>query len=118
MGIETDSGFLGFLGFFLLLLIWIALFLSWSISIWDIFRRHDLSGGARAGWFILVIFIPIVGTVIYLVAKPKPAPPEVTPLAEGASIDPADLVEKLAKLKEAGHLSEEEFEAQKKRLLG
>ncbi len=120
MGLQIETGTLGFLGFFFLILIWIALFLIWAFSIWDIFFRHNLSGWAKAGWFALVIILPFVGTLIYLIARPKREPEEArwASQVEGSSPGPAQELETLAKLKESGHITEEEFQAQKAKLLG
>ncbi len=110
---------LSFLAFFFLLVIWIGLFLTWSISIWDIFRRHDLGGGAKALWFVLVIIIPFIGTVIYLLMRPKQDTHEVTALPEGTAVSPqtaAQQLETLARLHDAGHLTDEEFARQKAKL--
>src|SRR5690349_23656736 len=48
----------------------------WIIWIWiliwifiDIFRSRDLSGWAKALWFLFVLFIPIIGVVVYLIAR-------------------------------------------------
>ena len=119
MGFQIETGALGFLGFFFLILIWIALFLIWAFTIWDIFRRHDMGGGAKAGWFVLVIILPLIGTIIYLIARPKPEPEEARWAArvEGASPSPAQDLETLAKLREQGVITEEEFQAQKAKLL-
>ena len=38
------------------------LFMVWS----DIFRRHDISGWAKAGWFIFTIVLPFLGTLVYI----------------------------------------------------
>jgi uncharacterized membrane protein len=118
MGFQIDTGALGFLGFFFLILIWIALFLIWAFSIWDIFFRHNLGGWAKAGWFVLVIVLPFIGTIIYLIARPKPEPEEAkwAPRVEGSS-SPSQELERLANLKAEGHLTEEEFERQKAALL-
>jgi hypothetical protein len=35
----------------------------------DIFRSHDLSGWAKAGWFLFVLFIPLIGVLVYLIAR-------------------------------------------------
>jgi len=35
----------------------------------DIFRSRDLSGVAKALWFLLVLFIPLIGVLIYLIAR-------------------------------------------------
>jgi predicted branched-subunit amino acid permease len=37
----------------------------------DIFRRHDLSGGAKAGWILLIFVLPLLGILIYLIARPS-----------------------------------------------
>jgi len=42
------------------------------ILIWvfiDIFRSDDLSGGAKTLWFVFVLFIPIIGVLVYLIAR-------------------------------------------------
>src|SRR5450755_623 len=51
-------------------------FFLWVIWIWilivvfmDIFRSHDLSGWAKALWFLFVLFIPLIGVVVYLIAR-------------------------------------------------
>lgn len=35
----------------------------------DIFRRHDIGGGAKALWIIFVIILPFLGVFIYLIAE-------------------------------------------------
>ena len=32
----------------------------------DLFRRHDISGWAKAGWCLLAIILPFVGVFLYL----------------------------------------------------
>jgi hypothetical protein len=57
--------------------IWtIIVFFAWVIWIWtviavlgDVFRRHDLSGGGKAGWTFLVILLPFLGVLIYLISQ-------------------------------------------------
>jgi hypothetical protein len=34
-----------------------------------IFRSHDLSGWAKALWFLFVLFIPLIGVLVYLIAR-------------------------------------------------
>ena len=48
----------------------------WVIWFWilitvfiDIFRSHDLSGGMKALWFLFVLFIPLIGVLVYLIAR-------------------------------------------------
>jgi hypothetical protein len=49
-------------------------FFLWAIWILimvfiDIFRSHDLGGFAKALWFSLVLFIPLLGVLVYLIAR-------------------------------------------------
>ncbi|MFN8156346.1 MAG: SHOCT domain-containing protein [Candidatus Nanopelagicales bacterium] len=37
----------------------------------DIFRNHDSSGWAKAGWLILLLFIPLITMLIYVIANGK-----------------------------------------------
>lgn len=36
----------------------------------DDFRRPDHSGWAKAGWALLIIILPLLGTLIYIIARP------------------------------------------------
>ena len=51
----------------------VFLFVIWfRILIWmfiDIFRSPDLSGLAKALWFLFVLFIPLVGVLVYLITR-------------------------------------------------
>src|SRR5712691_11886872 len=51
-------------------------FFLWVIWIWilvwvfiDIFRSHDLSGWAKALWFLFVLLIPLIGVLVYLIVR-------------------------------------------------
>lgn len=40
----------------------------------DNFRRTDHSGLAKAGWTLLLIALPLLGAIIYQVARPRTIP--------------------------------------------
>ena len=46
--------------------LWLML-MFWIIT--DIFRSDDLSGWAKAAWLVGVIILPLVGILIYLIAR-------------------------------------------------
>ena len=48
----------------LFLWIWIAV----TVLV-DIFRSHDLSGWAKAGWIVLIVLLPLLGVLIYVIAR-------------------------------------------------
>jgi hypothetical protein len=37
----------------------------------DNFRRTDHSGWAKAGWTLFVIFLPLIGILVYMIVRPK-----------------------------------------------
>jgi energy-coupling factor transporter transmembrane protein EcfT len=106
-------------------------FFFWFMAIWifimvfsDIFRRNDIGGWAKAGWIFLIFILPFIGVLIYLIARPKMTAQDKE-IMEQAEVErqriegysAADEIAKLAKLHEAGTLSDEEFESLKQRAL-
>ena len=49
--------------------IWIAAIMVWVRCIFDLFRDKELSGWAKAGWAVLLIFVPWLGALIYLIVR-------------------------------------------------
>ena len=58
-----------------------SLFILWIfIVIWafiDNFRRKDHGGWAKALWFLFIVFLPVLGVFVYLVARPVTADADV-----------------------------------------
>jgi len=108
-----------------------VVFFFWFMAIWifitvfaDIFRRNDIGGGAKAGWIFLIFILPFVGVLIYLIARPKMTQQDkemmekaqvVQQRVEGYS--PAEEIAKLAKLRDDGTISAEEYEELKRRAM-
>jgi len=64
------------LSLFWTFLIFAGIFLMVFFIIWcfvDNFRRRDHHGWAKAGWTILIIMIPVLGALIYIIARPADA---------------------------------------------
>ena len=54
------------------------IFFAWVIWIWvlitmlaDNFRRRDHSGWSKAMWTVLIIFLPLIGVLVYMVSRPR-----------------------------------------------
>jgi phospholipase D-like protein len=47
--------------------IWIYLLV---MVLGDNFRRRDHSGWSKAGWTLFVIFLPLLGVLVYMIARP------------------------------------------------
>jgi Phospholipase_D-nuclease N-terminal len=57
-----------------------CIFFAWVIFIWllimvlaDNFRRSDHSGLAKAAWTLFVIFVPLLGVLVYMIVRPRTA---------------------------------------------
>jgi len=64
------------LGIFWSMLMFAGLCLLLFMIFWcfiDNFRRHDHGGMAKFGWMLLIIFVPLLGSLIYVVARPSDA---------------------------------------------
>jgi hypothetical protein len=108
-----------------------AVFFFWFMAIWifiqifaDIFHRRDLSGAGKAGWILLIFVLPFLGALIYMIARPKMTEQDREDIARVqeaqrrlSGYSPAEELEKLAKLRDSGELSAEEYERLKARAL-
>ena len=104
--------------------IWIAI----SVVI-DIFRSHDLSGGAKAGWLLLIVVLPLLGVLIYLIARGSDMHERAAHAAgahdaavrsyiRDAASTPGGDIAKLEDLKTRGVITDEQFEQAKQKALG
>ena len=118
-------------------IVWTMLiFFGWVIWIWvlvmilsDVFRRTDLGGWGKAGWTLLVIFLPLIGVFSYLIAHGQDmaerraedaglaAPGRAGAAANGASSGAAAQIADAKRLLDEGALSEEEFARLKQKVL-
>ena len=109
----------------------------WVIWIWiliyvfiDIFRSRDLSGWGKALWFIFVLFIPLIGVLVYLIARGSSMHERAVKEAQqqdqafrayvqdaAGSGNTADQLAKLADLRDRGVITAEEFEREKAKVL-
>jgi hypothetical protein len=107
------------------------IFFFWFMAIWifiaifgDIFRRNDLSGGAKAGWILLLFVLPFLGALIYTMSRPQMTEQdrEIMEHAQEAQrrisgYSPADEIDKLGKLRDAGKITAEEYEDLKRKAM-
>jgi hypothetical protein len=122
-----------FLDFF-----WDALLIfAWVIWFWllitvfaDLFRRHDTSGWAKAGWIIFVIVLPYVGVLIYLIVEHQGMADRNIQRAQAQQQqfdqyvqsvatqgDPAEQIAKAKTLLDNGTITQAEFDRMKEKAL-
>ena len=112
-------------------------FFAWVIWFWllivifgDLFRRSDISGWGKTGWFVLVIVLPYIGVFAYLVANGKAmgerrqretqaAQSQFDDYVRSVSANgtAADQISKGKQLLDSGAITAEEFEALKRKSL-
>ena len=124
-----DYPILGLFWTMMIFFLWIA----WIILLFRVFAdifRSDMGGGAKALWSIFVILAPFLGVFIYVIANGKAMGERDIANAQAreaemqayirqtaGSAGDADELAKLAALRDQGVLTEEEFSAQKAKLL-
>lgn len=112
-------------------------FFAWVIWFWllitvfaDLFRRHDVSGWAKAGWTVFVIVLPYIGVLTYLIAqgtgmaersqreqKAVQAQADDYIRTVAAQDNPAAQIEKAKQLLDSGAISQTEFDTLKQKAL-
>lgn len=46
--------------------IWIPAVMLWFFCIFDVFARHDIGGGLKALWLIIILVFPWIGGIVYI----------------------------------------------------
>jgi len=112
--------------------IWtMAIFFFWMIYIWmfitifaDIFRRNDIGGGKKAMWIIFVIFLPLLGILIYMISRPKMTEQDKQLMEKAqaqqhraAGYSAAEEIAKAQALKDSGAITDAEFQELKRKAM-
>ena len=114
-----------------------CVFFAWVLWFWllftvfgDLFRRHDIGGGAKTGWIVFVIVLPFLGCFIYLITqghgmterrvaeiKASQAQFDAQVRAAAGAGGPAAEIEKAKQLLDSGAITQDEFDAMKAKAL-
>ena len=113
-------------------MLWFYLFIAWIYFLItlmsDIFRSRDISGVSKALWMVFLLFVPFIAAITYLIVRgDQMHERQLADMAEREAelrrrlgVSPpstADEIAKLAALRDSGVLSEDEYQAQRGRLL-
>lgn len=114
-------------------MLWFFLFFVWIwllISIFADIFRSEMGGFAKAMWVLFVIVVPFLGVLVYLIANgddmqnrslKQASDSQAAQAAYIQSVagsgSSADELEKLAKLHSQGALTDDEYQAQKQKVL-
>ena len=122
-------GFLELLWSILLVFVLVAYLMVMFAVISDLFRDDSTSGGVKALWILGLVFLPLLVSLIYLVARgdgmarrqaaqvrqARHAQEEY--IREVAAVSPAQQIEDARRLLDAGTLTQAEFESLKAKAL-
>ena len=114
----------------LMIFLWVIWFWILITIIIDIFRSHDLSGWAKALWFLFILFLPLIGVLVYLIARGGKMHEHQARQAQlqeeqlrsyvqqaAGPQSSADQLAKLADLRDRGVITAEEFDREKAKIL-
>ena len=130
MVLLSDYPFLDVMWTMLVFFLWVAWF--WILfGVWgDIFRRRDLSGLGKTGWFIFTLVLPFLGVFIYVISQndgmnqrnleraqaQRQQMDDYVRTTAGGGGAAAD-IEKAKQLLDSGAINQVEFEALKQKAL-
>ena len=110
--------------------IWIAALMVWFRCLFDMFGDSSLSGWAKAGWAIVMIFMPWLGALIYLIARGRSMTQRQMEAAQQRQAEqenyikslagpssPADEIARAKDLLDSGVIDQAEFDAMKSKAL-
>jgi hypothetical protein len=122
--------FLAGFWYLLVLFAWIIWFWLLITVFADLFRRHDISGWAKAAWIIFVIVLPYLGVLVYLIAEHKGMADRNVKDARASQeqfdayvqsvagqTDPSEQIAKAKQLLDTGAITQAEFDQIKQKAL-
>ena len=129
--VAYDYPLLGLFWTMLIFFLWFAWILLLFRIFGDIFRSDDMGGLAKAFWSIFVIVVPLLGVLVYLIVRGdsmtkrdiaaakanEAAFQDYVRSAAGGGGGAASELAKLAELRDAGVITDDEFAQQKAKLL-
>ncbi|HZV52895.1 MAG TPA: SHOCT domain-containing protein [Candidatus Dormibacteraeota bacterium] len=130
MLLQAEYPFLSIMWTLLVVFGWVIWFWLLIVIFGDLFRRHDVSGWAKAAWTVFVIVLPFLGVLIYLVTQSRGMAERQAMQAQAAQArfdqyvksvatdtSPAGQIDKAKQLLDSGSITREEFEQIKRRTI-
>ncbi len=130
MLVAADYPFLDVLWTMLIFFLWVIWFWLLIVIFGDIFRRNDISGWSKAAWSLFVIFLPLLGVLIYLGVNSQGMSERSARATQAAQTQADDYIrtvaagggaageiEKAKQLLDSGAIDAQEYEALKRKAL-
>jgi hypothetical protein len=130
VALAADYPILGVFWSMLIFFLWVIWFWLLITVFADVFRRHDLSGWAKAAWLVFVIVLPYLGVFVYLITQSRHMAERNAKEVERAQTQfdehvrsvagsggAAAEIEKAKQLLDSGAITQAEFDALKQKAL-
>ena len=114
----------------LMVFLWVLWFWVLITVFIDLFRSRDLSGWAKALWFVFILVFPLIGVLVYLIARGGKMHEHAAREAElqdqqfrryvqeaAGPQGSADQLARLADLRDRGVITADEFDREKAKIL-
>jgi hypothetical protein len=92
--------------------IFIPLLMIWGFAVVDLFTRPDLGGFSKVLWLFGILFLPVLGTILYFLTRPAYPMPR-----KSESDIMMDNLTRLNVMHDTGQLTDDEYQRQRERLL-
>jgi uncharacterized membrane protein len=120
----AETTFLDVFWYLLVFFLWLMFFWVFISVVAAPFRRDDMSGWSKAIWLFLIIVLPLLGILIYVIARPKMTAQDVRMITQAeaaqraaSGVSTADELAKLKDLHTQGVLSDSEYENLKQKAI-
>jgi hypothetical protein len=115
--LASDYPFLDVMWTMLVFFLWVIWFWILISIFGDLFRRHDISGWLKAAWTVFVIILPFLGVLIYLIVNSQGMAERSVKSVEAVAArgGPASEIATAKQLLDQGAITQEEFEAIKRK---
>jgi hypothetical protein len=115
---------------FIAILFYIPFLFLWGFTLVDVFMRKDLHAWSKMLWALFVLFVPLIGVLVYFISRPKEydtfdstapyaygAPGYQPAVAQNAQDmrQPSDM-DAIIHMHDEGKLSDSEYESIRQRL--
>ncbi len=120
-------------GSFLLAMFEFFIFFAWFMCLWwvfgDVFRSRDLGGFAKTSWVFFIIVLPILGMLVYLIARghgmtersleaqERVQRQQAEYIQSVAGTSPADQIASAKSLLDSGAITEQDYDQMKAKAL-
>jgi Short C-terminal domain/Phospholipase_D-nuclease N-terminal len=118
----NDITFWDIIWYMIIIFFWMLVFWMFISIFSDIFRRRDINGWLKAFWIIMICALPLLGILIYMIARPADATAEqdmemMAQARRAAGYSSTEEIAKANELLKSGAITQAEFDQIKARAL-